>query len=287
MVKLGAHWWAVTLVAAACGGRSTRGVGDESVTGDPAQGGTNGAAAAASTGGTGGSTFVAGTGGTGTGGAGGSVIPIESPDACMPDGIRLGRGGNMSTDPIPAGACEVHNVFYCAGETYPIQGGECAGSCTCLGNGAWSCESVDVRTNEPCNLQFCDNGLDIYQVGGSWGEDDGCTYCYCTANGIFCSEVACQRERRCAQLKAEYQLALADQAMCTPTSSTPQCTKRFRSDLVCSGDVPLNETWELEALVKLYERDGCQPAPPNCPAHTIPTGTHTVCTPEGVCRDVQ
>ena len=170
-------------------------------------------------------------------------------------------------------------------EGYAIESGPCQGECTCRGDGTWSCAFDRPNAQGTCELTACVEGGATYDLGSGWTDEDGCTDCQCTRQGIVCTDVACVRQKRCKELEGEYALAVENDSICDPTSARPQCVKRVRAYLVCDVDVPVTDTWEVEQVVKLYQADGCIPSGRTCPPH-VPLGGHAECVPEGVCRDV-
>jgi hypothetical protein len=289
-------WALLALCLVACGGRSQHGLAsDEPLalpperaqgggggTGGTAGSGGNASSGGASSGGSGGSASSGGASSSGTGGI--PPVTADDPGACVPDVVRISIGGNTSTRPVPIGACVHLTEYYCTGEGYTIDEGPCLGSCTCLGDGSWECDFPNAPSRGSCEVKQCVRGEEIWDVGSSGIEPDGCTICKCTTHGLHCDSNWCERIARCAELEDEYRLALTEASTCDPSSAEPQCTERAKASLACGGDVPVARTEALLMLEDLYGVNACLPSYRECP-HVVPVGHRTGCTPAGQCAD--
>jgi hypothetical protein len=262
----------LALIASSCGGRSIR---TDAGAGESAAGGTTDSVSEAS----GGRIEAGGSGGTSANGGGmtmdtsstagtlGAVTPGSGgtgTSACTVHGVRLSNGGNQGQLPTPPGACVLVNAYYCPGESYSIDSGPCTGTCTCA-DGSWSCSYDHPDAHGECSVNSCVDGNDMLDVGGAELEDDGCTVCRCTKQGLVCSGAGCDWKRACTELLNEYGVAVTAAAACDPTSTSPQCTEVVPAAPGCDISVPVHDRAPVDAVLSESSVLGCPVSPQICP----------------------
>jgi len=266
---------AAALVGWGCGGRSSR---SGHAVGSAAGGGSNDGSAAAS--GTAPSDMAPrGPDSAATGG-----VTADDAGTCVADGVRRSIGSNALTGNAPVGSCLFLGDYYCAGESYGIDEGRCTGTCTCLGNGNWSCDYDHPDLQGDCKAAPCvDDQGRIFELGFGAILEDGCTSCYCTPQGYLCTSTHCERRALCSELEQQYEQALPAALRCDPNNAIAQCTEWFPYALGCDSlEIPLNVTNDLAAIAFKFQDHGCFSS--GCPA-TTRVRSPPRCSPEGVCTD--